>query len=273
MRDPAGNRAPEDTPSWPVPQIKAPPTIDELVTDDGVPMESNMHRLQAGLLVETLEIAWAGRDFFAGSNMFLYYSLLQTKKNDFRGPDVFVVLGTEHRDRAAWVVWEEGGLGPDAVIELTSPATLDADRGEKKRIYARVLGVPDYFIFDPVTAALEGYRLEAGRGEYEPLAPGEGGRLPCARLGLSLGVWHGSYHGFVADYLRWYAADGSLLPTPEERAAEETRLRAEEARLRAEEARLRAEETRLRAEEAQRREAAEQRVAALEAELARLRGR
>ncbi|HEX2570141.1 MAG TPA: Uma2 family endonuclease [Polyangia bacterium] len=117
---------------WP-PRIKPPPSVHELITDDGIPLESNRHVLQMILLRETLESAWAGRnDYFVGTNLFLYYSTLQTKRNDFRSPDVFVVLGTARRDREAWVIWEEDGKHPDVVIELTSDSTRRYDQGEKK---------------------------------------------------------------------------------------------------------------------------------------------
>jgi Uma2 family endonuclease len=228
------------------PLIKPPPSVRELITDDGMPMESNRHVLQMIFLREVLEYAWAGRnDFFVGTNMFLYYSTLQTKRNDFRGPDVFVVLGTEHRDREAWVIWEEDGKHPDVVIELTSESTRSYDRGEKKRIYGELIGVPEYFIFDPIRGDLEGYRLNAGKLAYQPLQPSSAGRFDSERLGLELGPWIGSYSDFPGKWLRWYRPDGSLLLTAREAQAEEARLRAEEARLRADaEERARAAEKR-----------------------------
>jgi hypothetical protein len=86
------------------------PGADELQTSDGEPMESERHRRQMLLLIESLEHAFGDRDdFYVGGDMFLYFSEAQTRKNDFRGPDVFVVLDTERRERKAWVVWEEDG--------------------------------------------------------------------------------------------------------------------------------------------------------------------
>jgi Uma2 family endonuclease len=171
-----------------------PPTVDELLTDDGVPMESERHRRQMELLIECLELAWAERrDFYAGGDMFVYYSVDQLRTEDFRGPDVFVVLGTERRERKAWVVWEEGGKRPDVVIELTSETTAAIDRGKKKRIYGEVLGVPEYFIYDPASGELEGWRLDSEALAYERMAVLPSGRLPSRRLGLELGVWQGRH--------------------------------------------------------------------------------
>lgn len=64
----------------------------ELPDEDGEPLESNWHQLQINLLGDALDQHWQGRtDFFAGGNMFVYYSLEQARNRDYRGPDFFVV--------------------------------------------------------------------------------------------------------------------------------------------------------------------------------------
>jgi len=97
------------------PGLTIPPGADELPSEDGVPWETNRHRIEMNLLCDTLDRHLASRrpDYFVGGNMFFYFSLLQTRKNDFRGPDVFVALGVEHRDRKSWVMWEEDGKAPE----------------------------------------------------------------------------------------------------------------------------------------------------------------
>jgi Uma2 family endonuclease len=245
--------------------VTPPPGENELPYSDGVPVESETHRKQQGLLTHTLELAWAERtDFYVGANMFVYYSHLQAKKNDFRGPDVFVVLGTARRVRKSWVVWEEAGRTPDVVIELLSATTEATDRGEKMRIYAQLLHVPYYYLFDPETGVLEGYRLDTAMRAYVAMSPAPSGDLDCPVLGLGLGVRHGPYEGVETDWLRWLDAAGEPLPTAEEQA----RAMAEQARAAAEQARA-AEQ---RAEEqAREREGAERRLAAALAELEQLR--
>ena len=214
--------APEPEAPYP-PGFVPPPRGDELPTEDGEPMESGRHYDQAALLIQTLRSHWSERqDFYVAGNMFLYFSALQAKQNDFRGPDVFVVLDTEKRDRRSWVVWEEGGRRPSVVIELTSDSTRDVDYEEKKRVYGHVLQVPEYFIYDPRTSRLDDFRL-ATEGGYAPIPPGDGGRLPSDALGLELGVWQGVYQDSEAPWLRWHTAGGELVPTPEERAAEAER--------------------------------------------------
>ena len=92
-------------------------------------------------------------DFFAGGNMFIYYSHEQAhavateplaKTRHFRGPDVFFVAGTEGGpERKAWVVWNEHGRYPDFIVELLSRSTARVDRTTKKAIYERTFATPD----------------------------------------------------------------------------------------------------------------------------------
>ena len=237
-----------------------PPTEDELPYSDGMPMESERHLQQMNLLIETLRLHWADRqDFYAGGNMFIYFSLDQVKNQDFRGPDVFVVLGVPKREHKSWVVWQEG-KGPDVVVELLSESTAGIDKGEKKQVYQDRLRVPEYYWYDPFSAELAGFMIQVG--EYVPLEPDAGGRLVSPTLGLALTVWHGVHHDIDAPWLRWVTLEGELLPTAAE-VAERERARAEQERARAEQERERAEQERVRAEQAERR------IAELEALLRR----
>jgi len=228
-----------------------PPGEDDLPCCDGEPMESDRHRKQMNLLIESLDYALRDRnDVFVGGNMFIYYSELQTKRNDFRGPDVFVVLDTVRRERKSWVVWKEDGRMPDVVIELVSETTEHVDRVEKMRLYARSLRVGEYFIYDPMSHRLDGYRLDGGGWKYEPIEPEPDGEFVCRQLGLKLALWHGTIGGIETDWLRWFDATGRPLPTPAEaeaqRAEEEARRAEQEAR-RAEQEARRAEQEALRA--------------------------
>ncbi|MBM4318401.1 MAG: Uma2 family endonuclease, partial [Deltaproteobacteria bacterium] len=107
----------QDWPEWMTP----PPRPEDLPTEDGEPMESFRHRQQGDLLIQPLRHHWRERDdVYVGGNMFLYFSALQARRNDFRGPDVFVVLDTPAHERRAWIIWEEDGRAPDLIIELLS---------------------------------------------------------------------------------------------------------------------------------------------------------
>jgi Uma2 family endonuclease len=117
------------------PEIKLPPTQDELPSDDGIPMETQRHGLQMQLLVRPLSqwLKTQGREAFVGGNMFVYFSPNQVRNDDYRGPDVFVVLDVPRRERKSWVVWEEE-KAPDVVIELLSESTAKKDKRPPAKI-------------------------------------------------------------------------------------------------------------------------------------------
>jgi len=225
-------------------QVAMPPTQHELPCEDEENLETERHKLQMDLLIYPLRdwLTRQQRDGYVGGNMLVYFSLAQVRYQDFRGPDVFVVLDVPPGERRSWVVWEEG-KGPDVVIELLSEKTAEQDRGPKKQIYQEQLRVGEYYWFDPFNPdELVGLGLR--RGRYQPMTPTDEGYLPCQKLGLLLRRWQGSYAGVGTTWLRWAFTDGSLLPTPEEsRALEEQRAEAEKQRADTAEAEL----TRLRA--------------------------
>ena len=186
--------------------VTAPPS--NLYSDEPE-MESYAHLMQMILLLESLELFWKHRtDFFAAGNLTIYFSRRQLESEHFRGPDFFVVLGTERRPRKSWTVWAEDGLYPNVIVEILSDSTEAIDRGLKKQIYQDVFRTPNYFWFDPETHELAGFRLIDGR--YEPLAPDASGRLWSAQLGLFLTVHEGT--------LRFFTAEGALLPAARELA-------------------------------------------------------
>jgi len=222
----------------------------ELVYDDGEPLETDWHTLQLPLLRRLIRqvMAEQGRtDYFTSSNIFVYYSVEQAREvaeevsnklpeRAFRGPDVFWVGGVDpKRERKVWIAWEEGGRLPDVIFEMLSPSTAKKDRTEKRDLYARVFGTAEYFMYEPETGKHEGLRL-AGRF-YQPIQPDENGRLWSEQLGAFVGLWHGVVEEKQDDWVRLFRPDGTLVPTPDERAeAERQRADAAEAEL----ARLRA---------------------------------
>lgn len=88
------------------------PTAEDLPCDDSIPMETQRHKWQMDLLLETL-YPWleAREEGYISGNMFVYFSAAQVRNQDFRGPDFFAVLGVPKRERLSWVVWEEGQCG------------------------------------------------------------------------------------------------------------------------------------------------------------------
>jgi Uma2 family endonuclease len=113
---------------------------------DEPPLETELHLRQIILLLKCLEWLWRDRnDFYVAGNLTIYYSPHQRKSEDFRGPDFFVVLGTERKTRKSWVVWEENGKYPNVIIEILSPKTADTDKGFKKQLYQDTFRTPITF--------------------------------------------------------------------------------------------------------------------------------
>lgn len=254
------------------PAFKALDLPFELVYSDGEPLETYSHRIQMNLLIDSIYQLMEERgrtDFFAGGNMFVYYSVEQAQEvvaagpPYFRGPDVFFVDNVKpNSPRDAWIAWEEGGRLPDMIVELLSPSTARNDRTVKKDLYARVFRTRDYFLYDFNTVTLEGFHL-VGHA-YRPIEPDPQGRLWSETLGVSLGIWHGVRLSIENNWVRLFHPDGRMVPIPEE-LAEAERARAAVERQRADAERQQAEVERQRAE------AERLRAEAAEAELARLR--
>ncbi|MDX2244172.1 MAG: Uma2 family endonuclease [Leptolyngbyaceae cyanobacterium bins.302] len=233
------------------PSNSKPPTIAEDIVfpsgdfySDEPPLESDLHRDQIELLIRLLKWHWRSRDdFYTTGNLTVYYSPNQKKSEYFRGPDFFVVLGTEKKPRKSWVVWEEGGKYPNIIVELLSDSTADVDRGEKKTIFQDIWRVPDYFWFHPDTLEFQGFHIVDGT--YQPIEPTPQGWLWSEQLELFLGIHDRQ--------LRFFTPEGRLVPLPETDAEQ----RAEQAQREAEQAQLQAAQAQREAEQAQQQAAAE----------------
>jgi Uma2 family endonuclease len=140
------------------------PDLADLPEEDGIPLESDWHRVQINLTTDVVKYRWRGRrDYFAGGNMFVYFSVRQLRNRDYKGPDFFLVWDVDGSySRNKWVVWEEDGRYPDVIIELLSPSTAAEDLGNKKRLYEQVFNTANYFCYDPGQQKLGGWRLEGG---------------------------------------------------------------------------------------------------------------
>lgn len=209
------------------PPIAVPllPTQDDLPCDDGVPMETERHKKQMELLIDSLE-PWLGERGYVGGNMFVYFSLQQLKNQDFKGPDVFVTLGVSNRERKSWVVWEEG-KSPDVIIELLSESTATEDKNRKKQVYQNQLKVAEYFWFDPFKPSdFQGFRLTGG--VYEELQL-KNECFSSHQLGLILKLWRGVYKNIDTIWLRWANIKGDLLLLPEEAEAKRAEAEAKRA--------------------------------------------
>ena len=192
---------------------------DDFPCSDGVPLETYWHFWQIALLLELTESRWADRyDYFCGGNMFVHYSLERSRRNDFRGPDFFLVRDVDRRrERKYWASWDEDGRLPDLIVELLSDSTAANDRGEKFRICERTFKTQEYFLCDPRLKSLEGFRLN--RGRYQPIPRDAQGRIFSEVLECALGFHHWTERDIERRGIRYFEPDGALIPTIAERLA------------------------------------------------------
>jgi Uma2 family endonuclease len=198
--------------------IVAPQRID-YPERDGKPVgETDVHRDELLGLVSALDEHFrADPQVYVSGNLMFYYE--EGLPSSVVSPDVFVVRGVAKGRRRIYKLWEEQ-VPPALVIELSSRSTRLEDSGNKKALYA-MLGVQEYYLFDPLEEylrpPLQGFRLE--RGEYLRLEPAADGALFSAALGLWLRREGSHLALFDAE------TNARLLSPPEQQAA---RLAAEQ---------------------------------------------
>jgi Uma2 family endonuclease len=212
------------------PPVESPPEPpSDLIANDGEPLEDGWHRSQMNLLIDSLQYHWRDReDYFAGGNMFIYFSRKKVFNKDFHGPDFFVVKDCEWNPaRKYWTTWDEGGRYPDVIVELISELTARIDRVEKKKLYATTFKTPEYYCYDWREPRLEAFHLNQ-RGSYTPKKAADG-RVWSPQLDAYLGVWEGKFQKIETKWLRLFDKDGNLVPIESE--AEKARADALEAEL------------------------------------------
>jgi len=249
----------------------------QVVTEDDEPVDNLFSEKQQRLLAQSLYASWtpppgkkqapgAPRPFLAAANVGVFFAKAQPPLV----PDLFVSLDAQPhpdwyaKEHRSYFVWEFGKV-PEIVVEVVS----NREGGELSRKldgYAEI-GVPYYVVYDPQRhlseEVLQVFALRDG--VYQELE-----QPSLARVGLRLARWDGVFEGHADTWLRWCDAQGRLLLTGEERAAEEAIAR-REAEERAAEAEERAAEAEERvAEEGAARREAEERAARLAAKLREL---
>jgi Uma2 family endonuclease len=232
--------------------------IIEYPESDGKPVgETDVHRREILHTIETLERHFRDApDIYVSGNLMFYYE--EGNPSAVVSPDVFVVKGVRKGLRRTYKLWDEG-VAPCVVIEMTSRSTRLEDKGNKRALYA-LLGVREYFLFDPLgeylKPPLQGFTLVDG--EYAPLPFESDGGIISRELGLKL------YRDETVLRLFDPASGREVVRTEDlsdvlqqtlarvHQAEEQARLTAEQARLAAEQAQREADARRLAEEQAQR---------------------
>ena len=190
-------------------KIQAAPTMVYPESDRETMAETDKHR---DLMVDFIQILrnyyQNEKDVYVSGNLLMYYEKGNPKKSI--SPDVFVVFGVEKKQRNTYLIWAEAQT-PDFVLEVASPSTFSKDIGEKKELYASVLAVKEYYIYDPmgqIVPSFVGYRLIDGVYQEIDFV---NDRLPSETLGLALGEHDGNLRLYNPTTSQW-------LQTPQERA-------------------------------------------------------
>ncbi|NEP02752.1 MAG: Uma2 family endonuclease [Symploca sp. SIO2E9] len=197
----------------------------ENLEDAGLPDE--FHAWQSQLLRTTFKPQnWDPDEVFSAMDLNLYYDI--THPQWYKRPDWFAVVGVprlyEGRDlRLSYVSWQER-VAPLIVVELLSPGTQEEDLGKtlaqpgkppsKWQVYEKILRVPYYVVFSRYTDQLQAFQLVGDSYQTTELTQG---RLLIPSIGLSLGLWQGSYENLERLWLRWMSLTGELIHTPDER--------------------------------------------------------
>ncbi len=126
---------------------------------------------------------------------------------------------------------------PTIVLEFLSDTDeteysnkLDNPMG-KWYYYERVLKVPYYGIFEPKSGDFQVYLLNES-GFYKRLTVEESGRYWIEPMRLSITAWYGKRQNRMGWWLRWWDAEGTMLPWANEKV-EAADQRADEERQRA----------------------------------------
>jgi Uma2 family endonuclease len=220
----------------------------EYPESDGEPLaESDFQLAWIVYLLNVLGYYFRQRDdVYVAGNLLIYYE--EGMPSSRVAPDVFVIMGVGNHKRKTYKVWEEG-QAPHFILEVLSPSTVSKDRGEKKGLY-ELLGVQEYFMFDPVgdlisPPSLKGHQLVDGL--YQPMPstslPDDGIALKSTVLGLELRTKDDGlrlYNSQTEQYLLTYEEAESARADAEARIAEAESARTDaEARIAELEARLR----------------------------------
>ena len=206
-----------------VKRIGAAPTL-VYPESDGEPMAETPKHLQA--MTDCMDVLRSHfrrfTDVYIGGNMFLYYEEGNPRKSI--SPDVFMVRGMSKKEIRTYKTWEQPPT-LDFVLEVASPSTYTKDFNEKMEIYAKILRVKAYCIYDPyheIDPYFVGFRLVGE--DYEEI-PFVNGRIPLEVLGLELGEHEGMLRLYDPVKSAWLFTSQERVAQAEVRVAEESRAR------------------------------------------------
>jgi Uma2 family endonuclease len=194
-----------------------------------------------------------------GQDCGIYWRLTDPPERGAEAPDWFYVPNVppllNGQVRRSYVLWKEF-VAPLIAIEFvsgdgseehdrTAPVAGNDAKVGKFWVYEQAIRIPFYAIYDVRKASVEVYELMGNRYQLVPV--NERGHYLIEPMGVELGIWEGEQYNQTLPWLRWWASDGNLLLTAEEREAQE-KQRAEQEKQRAEQEKQRAEQEKQRAD-------------------------
>jgi Uma2 family endonuclease len=209
------------------PAAQRVPDHTQLPETDGAIVTNFQEHPQGMLLTDTIQPVLRrlhpDGQFIIGQDCGIYFRPTDPPLEGCKAPDWFYVPGVppllNGQIRRSYVLWQELEA-PLIVIEFASgDGAEERDRTPftgKFWVYERAVRAPYYAIYQVDPGRVEVYELV--HGAYQRVPPNERGHHPIVPLGVELGIWQGRYLGLELPWLRWWDAQGNLLPTSEERA-------------------------------------------------------
>lgn len=180
---------------------------------DGKPMAENTLQYQ---WIVTLKgnldrICVGDRAAFVAGDNFIYP--IDGRSDICKAPDVYVAFGRPRGHRGSYKVWEEDGVFPQVIFEVSSLSNTQRDLLERRRFYRRY-GAEEYVVYNPDEHVLDIHVREANR--LVPVDDVHGWVSP--RLGITFDMG--------GEELVITGPDGRRVLTFEEFAQDNDRLRA-----------------------------------------------
>jgi Uma2 family endonuclease len=124
---------------------------------DGMRMAVNTEQWDLMVLIK-LWLEWLFADvpdvFIAGD--LLWYPVEGDNKTRM-APDVMAAFGRPKGRRGSYMQWREGGIPFQVTFEILSPNNTKTEMKRKFRFYQKY-GVEEYYVYDPDTHDLQGWR-------------------------------------------------------------------------------------------------------------------
>jgi len=207
------------------------PDHTRLPDSDGAIVENYQQLPLATALMESikpvLDAIHPDGQYAMASDSGIYWKFTDPPLKGCKAPDWYYVPGVPPGGpdgapfRRSYVLWKEL-VPPLIVLEFVSgDGSEERDttpNSGKFWVYERAIRAKYYGIFESELERIEMH--ERVDGLYRPMTPNARGRFPILELGIELGPWHGVLFGMDLFWMRWFDADGVLLPSDSERAGQ-----------------------------------------------------